>query len=191
MKVGFIGLGRMGAGMAANLIKAGHELTLYNRTPGKADALLALGATRAGSIAAACRGEAIISMVANDEALHAIALGESGVVASGAAGLTHISMSTISIEMSERLRAAHAQAQQQFVAAPVIGRPEAAAAGKLFVLSAGERAAVHSCAPLFEAMGQKTYYLGTQPSAANLVKLSGNFLIATVAALIRKPILNC
>ena len=180
MKVGFIGLGRMGAAMAANLLKAGHEVTVYNRSPGKARALSTLGARVAASVSDACRGEAVITMLSNDEAVQSVVFDDGGVLASAESGAVHISMSTISVSLSARLATAHAAASQRFIAAPVFGRPEAAAAAQLFIIAAGARAAVDDCAALFGAMGQKMFYLGVEPPAANLVKLSGNFLIASV-----------
>jgi 3-hydroxyisobutyrate dehydrogenase-like beta-hydroxyacid dehydrogenase len=180
MKLGFIGLGQMGAGMAANLLKAGHEVTVYNRSPGKAQALSALGARVATRVADACRAEVIITMLANDDAVQSVVFDEGGILASAATGTVHISMSTIGVGLSARLAAAHAGATQRFIAAPVFGRPEAAAAAQLYIVAAGARAAVDECASLFNAMGQKLFYLGVEPPAANLVKLSGNFLIASV-----------
>jgi len=180
MKVGFIGLGRMGAAMAANLLKAGHQVTVYNRSADKARAMATLGARVAARVADACRAEAVITMLANDEAVHSVVFDDAGVLASTEGGGLHISMSTISVGLSARLTAAHTAAGQRFVAAPVFGRPEAAAAAQLFIVAAGARAAVDACAPLFAAMGQKVFNLGDEPSAANLVKLSGNFLIASV-----------
>jgi 3-hydroxyisobutyrate dehydrogenase-like beta-hydroxyacid dehydrogenase len=180
MKVGFIGLGRMGAAMAANLLKAGHEVTVYNRSTDKARALSTLGARVAASVADACRGEAVITMLADDEAVQGVVFDDAGVLASTARGGLHISMSTISVGLSARLSAAHTSAGQRFIAAPVFGRPEAAAAAQLFIVAAGARAAVDACAPLFSAMGQRVFNLSEEPSAANLVKLSGNFLIASV-----------
>lgn len=180
MKVGFIGLGRMGAGMAASLLRAGHEVTVYNRTSGKEQALVEQGAHVAPRVADACLGEAVITMLADDDALENIVFGDAGVMASLGNGATHISMSTISVALSARLSAAHADAGQRFVAAPVFGRPEAAAAGKLFIMAAGAPEALGACSPLFEALGQRTFFLGEQPEAANLVKLSGNFLIASL-----------
>jgi 3-hydroxyisobutyrate dehydrogenase-like beta-hydroxyacid dehydrogenase len=180
MKLGFIGLGRMGAGMAANLLKAGHEVTVYNRSSGKAQALTALGARVATRVADACRAEAIITMLANDDAVQSVVFDDGGLLASAGTGTVHISMSTIGVGLSARLAAAHAGATQRFIAAPVFGRPEAAAAAQLYIVAAGARAAVDECAALFTAMGQKLFYLGVEPPAANLVKLSGNFLIASV-----------
>lgn len=180
MNVGFIGLGRMGAGMAANLLKAGHHVTVHNRTPAKAEALVARGAKAAASVAEACRGDAVVTMLANDEAVESVVLEPDGIVGSLPAGAVHVSSSTVSVALSQRLAEAHAKAGQRFVAAPVFGRPEAAAAGQLFVLAGGEPAAVEAAMPLLEAMGQKTFVVSDAPRAANLVKLSGNFLIASV-----------
>ncbi len=179
-KIGFIGLGRMGAGMAGNLVKAGHEVTVYNRSAGKAEALVALGAKLAGSAAEATGGqEFVVTMLADDKAVAAIAFGE-GIVTALPAGAVHISCSTISVELSEKLAAAHAAADQKYVAAPVFGRPDAAAAAKLNVVAAGAAEVLAACAPVFEAIGQRTFVMGERPAAANLVKLSGNFLIASV-----------
>lgn len=180
MNVGFIGIGRMGAGMAASLLKAGHRVTVHNRTPRKAQPLAAQGAHIARSIADACQGDAVITMLANDEAVESVVLGSGGVVASLPAGAMHISSSTISVALSRRLANAHADAGQQLVAAPVLGRPDAAAAGALFVMTGGTTAAVETAKPLLEAIGQKIFPISDAPEAANLVKLSGNFLIAAV-----------
>jgi len=180
MKVGFIGLGHMGAGMAANLVRAGHEVTVYNRTPSKAQALVEQGARAASEVADACRGDAVITMLADDAAVGSVSFGQKGIVGSLAPGALHVSMSTISVTLSERLAAAHAANGQRFIAAPVFGRPEAAAAAKLYIVAAGAPDAIDAASPLFEALGQKTFRVGHKPNAANLVKLSGNFLIASI-----------
>ena len=180
MKVGFIGLGQMGSGMAKNLLNAGHEVTVFNRTTGKMKALLEQGALPASRVGDACRGDAVITMLANDDVIESVVFGGEGVISNLGKGAIHISMSTISVALSERLAAAHAEAGQRFVAAPVFGRPEAAAAAKLFIVAAGAPDAVDACLPLFDALGQKTFTFGNNPQAANLVKLSGNFLIASV-----------
>jgi len=179
MKIGFIGLGRMGAEMAANLVRAGHDVTVFNRSPGRSGSLLKLGAHEAASVAGACEGEVVITMLANDDAASDIALGSGGLTAHLPKRAIHLSMSTISVTLSKRLAQAHAQAGQRYVAAPVFGRPDMAAAAKLFIVAAGDPATLEVCQPLFDAMGQKTFPMGTEPSAANLVKLSGNFLLAS------------
>jgi 3-hydroxyisobutyrate dehydrogenase-like beta-hydroxyacid dehydrogenase len=179
MKTGFIGLGHMGSAIAANLVKAGHDVIVFNRTPEKTRPLLDLGARRAGSIADASHRDVVITMLADDSALEHVALANGGIVGSLAKGAIHLSMSTISVALSKRLAQAHADAGQRFVSAPVFGRPDAAAAAKLFIVAAGDPAAVQVCQPLFDAIGQKTFSIGTEPSTANLVKLSGNFLMAS------------
>jgi 3-hydroxyisobutyrate dehydrogenase-like beta-hydroxyacid dehydrogenase len=180
MEVGFIGLGNMGSGMAANLIKGGHDVTVYNRTSDKMQPLVEQGAQPAANVADACRGDAVITMLANDHAVESVAFGEQGILSSLGKNGVHISMSTISIALSEKLTTAHRNAGQRFVAAPVFGRPEAAAAGKLFIVAGGAPDAVEACRPVFDVMGQKTFPLCTEPQSANLIKLSGNFLIASV-----------
>jgi 3-hydroxyisobutyrate dehydrogenase-like beta-hydroxyacid dehydrogenase len=180
MKIGLIGLGRMGVGMAANLLAAGHELSLYNRTPGKADALVARGASLAPTIADACTGDVVVTMLADDRAVEAVVQGAGGVLESLAAGALHISSSTISVALSSRLAADHQAAGQRYLSAPVFGRPDAAAAGKLFVVAAGPARDIEAAAPVFEAVGQRTFNMGEDPAAANLAKLSGNFLIMSV-----------
>jgi 3-hydroxyisobutyrate dehydrogenase-like beta-hydroxyacid dehydrogenase len=180
MKVGFIGLGHMGVGMAANLLKAGHDVTVYNRTRTKVEALVAQGAKAAASVSDACRGDAVLTMLANDDAVESVVFSDGGIIGSLPAGAPHISSSTISVALSEKLEAAHAKAGQRFVAAPVFGRPNVAAAGQLFVIAAGGRDTLDAVASLFDAIGQKTFVVSETPKAANLVKLSGNFLIASV-----------
>jgi 3-hydroxyisobutyrate dehydrogenase-like beta-hydroxyacid dehydrogenase len=166
--------------MAGRLIQAGHEVTVYNRTRAKAEALAAEGAKVAGSIAEACGGEAVITMLANDEAVESVVFGQGGILSSLAKGAVHISSSTISVALSDRLAKAHREAGQRFVAATVLGRPDAAAAGKLFVIAAGAPDALAEAAPLLDAVGQSTTRFGDTPSAANLVKLATNFLTASV-----------
>jgi 3-hydroxyisobutyrate dehydrogenase-like beta-hydroxyacid dehydrogenase len=180
MQVGFIGLGQMGSEMAANLIKAGHDVAVYNRTRAKAEALASKGAKIADRIADACRGEAVFTMLADDGAVEAAVYGDGGVLTNLKKDAIHISSSTISVALSKRLAADHARAGQRYVAAPVFGRPEAAAAAKLFVVAAGEPGAVRTVMPLFDAMSQKTFTVSETAESANLVKLSGNFLIASV-----------
>jgi 3-hydroxyisobutyrate dehydrogenase-like beta-hydroxyacid dehydrogenase len=180
MDIGFIGLGKMGHGMAANLVNAGHTVTVYNRTPAKAQALARQGARPARSIAEACGGEVVISMLADDAAVEETVFGEQGMLASLAPGAAHVSSSTISVDLSRRLTAAHSAAEQHYVAAPVFGRPEAAAAAKLFVIAGGAPQQLEALAPVFDAIGQRTFVVSEQQHAANLVKLTGNFLIASV-----------
>jgi 3-hydroxyisobutyrate dehydrogenase-like beta-hydroxyacid dehydrogenase len=180
MKVGFIGLGHMGSGMAASLLRAGFEVTVYNRTPEKAKPPVEQGARAAAQVADACRGDVVVTMLADDAAVEEVVFPKNGIIASLKHGAIHISMSTISVALSATLAEAHEKAGQRFVAAPVFGRPEAAAAAKLFIVTGGAPDAVGACMLLFQAMGQKTFSISQKPPDANLVKLSGNFLIASV-----------
>jgi 3-hydroxyisobutyrate dehydrogenase-like beta-hydroxyacid dehydrogenase len=177
MDIGFIGLGKMGRGMAANLVKAGHRVTVYNRSPDKAEALVEQGASAARTVAEASHGEVVFTMLADDRAVEAVALGEGGIAASLPAGATHVSSSTISVALSQRLSAAHAEAGQRYAAAPVFGRPEAASAARLFVIAAGAPDVLQPLSSLFDTIGQRTFVVSDQPHTANLVKLSGNFLL--------------
>ena len=179
MRVGFIGLGNMGAAMAASLLAAGFEVTVYNRSPARAQPLAGQGAVVAATVADACGGDVVFTMLANDQAVDDVVAGEGGVLASLAPGATHISSSTISVGLAQRLTDAHARAGQNFVAAPVLGRPAAAAAGQLFVLAAGAPQVVESLMPVFDAIGQRTFVVAEEPAVAHLVKLSANFLIAS------------
>ncbi|WP_375772067.1 NAD(P)-dependent oxidoreductase [Archangium gephyra] len=181
MKVGFVGLGNMGQPMARNLRAAGHELAVYNRTRAKAEPLRQQGARVADSPADAARGaEVVFSMLSDDAAVEEAVLGGSGLVAGLEKGALHVSSSTISVALSERLAEAHAKAGQRYVSAPVFGRPEAAEAKQLWVVAAGAKADVERCRPLLEALGRGLSVLGERASSANVVKLSGNFLIASM-----------
>ncbi len=173
MKIGFIGLGQMGAAMASNLVEAGHELIVWNRSPGKAGALVEAGAVEASSPAEAASGELVITMLADDPAVEAVVFGPDGLLSAGG-NAVHVSMSTISVALAERLTQAHGE---RFVSAPVFGRPAAAQAAKLFIAAAGPADGLALCGPAFEAMGQRVFTLGETPSAANVVKLCGNFMI--------------
>jgi 3-hydroxyisobutyrate dehydrogenase-like beta-hydroxyacid dehydrogenase len=180
MDIGFIGLGNMGRGMAANLVNAGHTVTVYNRDAAKAAALVGQGAKLAHIVAEACGGDVVMTMLADDEAVEEIVFGEQGVLASLAPGATHVSSSTISIDLSKRLTAAHSTAGHRYVAAPVFLGPEAALAAELFVIAAGAPHVLETLAPVFGAIGQRTLVVSEQQQMANLVKLSGNFLTASV-----------
>nr|WP_224248738.1 NAD(P)-dependent oxidoreductase [Hyalangium gracile] len=181
MKIGFVGLGNMGLAMAKNLLKAGHELAVYNRTQAKGESLRAEGARVAETPREAARGaEVVFTMLADDRAVEAVVFGETGIISGMEKGAVHISSSTISVALSERMAEAHARASQGYVSAPVFGRPDAAAAKQLWVLVAGPAADVQRCRPLLEAVGRGMSLLGEKASAANVVKLSGNFLIASL-----------
>lgn len=180
MKIGFIGLGNMGQPIARNLAKAGHEVAAFNRTRSRAEALKSDGATVAARPADAAASGTVFTMLSDDHAVEAVVFGDSGILQSLPHGGLHVSMSTISVALSERLLAAHTERGQRYVAAPVFGRPEAAGAGKLFIVAAGAEDALAQLEPLFKAIGQRTFVIGESAPAANVVKLSGNFLIASV-----------
>jgi len=180
MKIGFIGLGNMGIAMAANLLKAGNDLTVYNRTAEKAKPLIAQGARCARSIMDSCAGDLVITMLADDQALESVAYQEKGILESLPVGSIHLSCSTISVALADKLNSAHYQRGQRFVSAPVFGRPEAAVAAKLYVVASGAPDVLDKCQPIFDAIGQRTFRFGDKSTNANLVKLSGNFLIMSV-----------
>ena len=176
MKIGFIGLGNMGAAMAANLLKAGHELTVWNRSTAKSQGLVADGARLAGTVADASGGDLVLTMLANDAAVEEVVFGAHGILSRQTSAL-HVSLSTISVELADRLERTHREAGRGYVSAPVFGRPAAAAEGKLFIAAAGPPDALLRCEPAFAAMSQRVFTLGDKPSAANVVKLCGNFMI--------------
>lgn len=182
LSVGFVGLGKMGQPMARNLLDAGFPLTLFNRTMVRADALRQAGAGWADSPrAVAERSDVVLSILADDDALHAVALGEPGgghgVLAGLKPGAVHVDMSTVSPDISRDLVPRYRERGVDFVAAPVFGRPEAAAAAKLWICPAGPPAAVARCRPLFERLGQGVIVVGEEPHLANVLKLVGNFFV--------------
>jgi 3-hydroxyisobutyrate dehydrogenase-like beta-hydroxyacid dehydrogenase len=179
MDVGFIGLGQMGLAMARNLLKAGHHVTAYNRTRARAEELKTEGATVAARPADACNGEVLISILADDRAIEETLLGQDNLVARLLRDSVHVCMSTISVALARRLAETHATTGSAYVSAPVFGRPDAAAAGKLFVVASGPEKSIERCRPLFDVIGQKTFVVGEDPTAATVVKLAGNFMIAS------------
>jgi len=181
MQLAFLGLGRMGSAMARNLLRAGHRVTVYNRSRGKAEALAEAGARVADSPAEACRGaEAAISMLADDQAALDTALSERGIASTLGRDAVHVYSSTISTAASRRLTEAHTAHGQGYLAAPVFGRPEAAETAKLIVVAAGPPALIDRCRPAFDAIGRATFVAGGEPWQANAVKLCGNFMIASM-----------
>jgi 3-hydroxyisobutyrate dehydrogenase-like beta-hydroxyacid dehydrogenase len=179
MDIGFIGLGNMGAGMARNLLRAGHRVAGYNRSRDKAEAVA--GIRVADSVADACRdAEAVITMLSDDAALGTVVFGDGGMAASLRPGVAHISSSTISTAMAKLLAAEHANRGQAFLSAPVFGRPEAAEAKKLLVVAAGRADLVERFRPMFDAVGRQVFVAGSEPWQANALKLCGNFMIASM-----------
>jgi 3-hydroxyisobutyrate dehydrogenase-like beta-hydroxyacid dehydrogenase len=178
MKVGFIGLGRMGQGMARRIFDAGHDLVVYNRTPEKAASLGKAGARIADSIGAAVRDrDVVITMLTDDTALEDVARRDGGLLDSLPRGVIHMAMGTHSIEMMRSLAQAHVQAGQVFVAAPVLGRPDRAAAGELGIIPAGPADVIERLQALFEVMGKSTFMAGSEPEAAAAIKIAHNFVL--------------
>jgi 3-hydroxyisobutyrate dehydrogenase-like beta-hydroxyacid dehydrogenase len=178
MRIGFIGLGHMGAAIAVNLVRAGHDVAIWNRTAAKARPVQDAGAVLAGSPKSAANGRDIVfTMLADDSALDEVVAGENGLLAGLRTAALHVSLSTIAVATADRTAATHRALGQNFLSAPVFGRPAAAAAAKLFVVAAGDLADFQAATPLLGAMSQRVFYVGEKPSAANLVKLCGNFMI--------------
>jgi 3-hydroxyisobutyrate dehydrogenase-like beta-hydroxyacid dehydrogenase len=185
MKIAFIGLGSMGQPMALNLVRAGFSLVVYNRTASRAEKVVEAGASRSNSPQDAVRDvDVAITMLADDDAVEQIVFGAkgdgSGILQALKPGAIHVSMSTISVALSRSLAEAHLSAGRGYLAAPVFGRPDFAAAAKLGVVVAGAEQAVEVCRPLFDAMGQGVAVIGQEPWKANVVKIGGNFLIASL-----------
>jgi 3-hydroxyisobutyrate dehydrogenase-like beta-hydroxyacid dehydrogenase len=178
MKIGFLGLGNMGSAMARRLLAAGHEVTVWNRTRTAADALSADGATVAATSAEAARGQDfVISMLFDDAANEEVLLGPLGAIASLDEGARHIACSTISVALSERIAREHASRGQEYVAAPVFGRPNVAAEGRLWIIVAGTDSAISKARPVLEPLSRGISVAGSRPSQAHAVKVAGNFLI--------------
>jgi 3-hydroxyisobutyrate dehydrogenase-like beta-hydroxyacid dehydrogenase len=181
MKIGFLGLGNMGSHMARRLLEAGHEVTVWNRSPGPAEALAAAGATVAATAAEAARaGDAVLTMLFDDAAHQAVLFGEGGVLNAIRPGATHVSHSTISVALSERLTAEHARRGQRFVAAPVFGRPSVAADGRLWIVVAGPEPEVAQIRPLLTPLSRGVSVVGREPRQAHALKLGGNFMISAM-----------
>jgi 3-hydroxyisobutyrate dehydrogenase-like beta-hydroxyacid dehydrogenase len=179
--IGVIGLGGMGSGIASRLLEAGRRVSVYNRTASAADALVARGARRAGTPADAVEpGGVAVTMVANDDALEAVTAGEGGFLDKLGRGGVHVSMSTISAALARSLAERHEARGSAFVAAPVFGRPDAAASGKLWILQSGPaEAKARVRGPVLDAISQGIFDIGTAPDAAPVGKIAGNFLIAS------------
>lgn len=178
MKVGFIGLGRMGQGIAGNVLRGGHELAVFNRTASKADDLVAEGATLAGSIADLCAGsEVVITMLAHDAALLDVLHADGGLLQSLPDGAIHMAMGTHSVAVTGEAATAHEAAGKLFVACPVLGRPDVAAAGQLGLVPGGRGDLVDRCRPLLDAIGRRTFEAGKNPSSAASIKVTNNFVL--------------
>jgi 3-hydroxyisobutyrate dehydrogenase-like beta-hydroxyacid dehydrogenase len=179
MKIGFIGLGQMGSGMAARLIENGHELTVWNRTRAAAEPLRNEGAKVAHEAAETLQADIVITMLADDAAIEAVWLAEKLVERVGGATI-HLNMASVSLRMAERLIALHESSGSAYVSAPVFGRPHAARAGQLDIVAAGPRDALTRCVPLFELLGKQWFDLGERAAHANIVKIARNYLLGTI-----------
>jgi 3-hydroxyisobutyrate dehydrogenase-like beta-hydroxyacid dehydrogenase len=178
MRIGFIGLGQMGAAIAGNLLRAGHDVAVWNRSADKARPLVEAGAILARNPReAAAQREFVFTMLADDAALESILGDEDGLIAGLGPDAVHVSMSTIAVATADRVAATHGTLGKHFICAPVFGRPAVAVAAKLFVVAAGDASDVQRANPLFAHISQRVFYLGDKPSAASLVKLCGNFMI--------------
>jgi 3-hydroxyisobutyrate dehydrogenase-like beta-hydroxyacid dehydrogenase len=178
MRVGFIGLGRMGSGMAGRILEGGHDLVVYDVIAESTARVAAAGARVAASVAELCDGrEVVITMLVEEAAVNAVAFGEGGLCASLPAGAIHLAMGTYGIGTIRSLAAAHSAAKQVLVAAPVLGRPDLAAAGQLGIVTAGPDEAVGRCEPLFKIIGRLTFHAGQEPEAASAVKLANNLVL--------------
>lgn len=181
MKIGFLGLGNMGTPMALRLIAAGHELSVWNRSEGRTKPLIREGAIAAGTPAEAELGsDAVVTMLFDDAAYEEVLFGPNGLVDALSPGALHISCSTISVALSERLTAEYANRGIDFVGAPVFGRPNVADEGRLWVVAAGADSAVNRARPLLEAFSRGITVVGKEPRQAHAVKLGGNFLISAM-----------
>jgi len=179
--IGFLGLGSMGAAMATNLVESGREVVVWNRNPGPADALRGAGATVASAAAEACGARVVMSMLANDEAFASVVLADDA-LAAVAPGSIHVNHATVSLELADLAAASFSERGATYVAAPVFGRPPAAVQGALQIVAAGPPDALAAVAPLLSVIGERTWVVGEAPRQANLVKILGNFMIATTIA---------
>lgn len=177
MDIGFIGLGEMGSAMVANILKAGHTVRVWNRSPERAHLLGADGAKVVATPAEAFTGDAVFSMLSDDNAVRAVI--DAHLLEHAPRGLIHVNMATISVALAESLAHAHAERGLNYVAAPVLGRPDVAAAAKLTIVAAGPAEAIDRAQPIFDAIGQKTWRIGSLPQHANVMKLAVNFMLAS------------
>jgi len=194
MDVGFAGLGAMGQAMAGRLIKAGHTVRVWSRSAAPSEAMRALGATMVSTAREAFAGDAFVSMLSDDDAVRDVVIGGGLLPPPGSLPgphPVHVNMATVSVGFARTLVAWHAAACVPYVSAPVFGWMDAAAAGRLHILAAGEPAAVAAVQPLFDAMGQRTWLLGPDPSRASTVKIGGNFMVACAIEALAEAMALC
>jgi 3-hydroxyisobutyrate dehydrogenase-like beta-hydroxyacid dehydrogenase len=178
MNIGFIGLGKMGKAIAGLLLSTGHKVTVWNRTPDAVQELVAKGAQVAAKPTDLAKADFLLTMLANDAATRSVII-DQGVLEAAHPGLIHLNLATVSVALAKEFAELHKQRKIGYVAAPVFGRPDAAAAGKLNVVVAGDPATIAKAQPVLDAIGQKTWPVGDQPETANVVKIAGNFMIAS------------
>lgn len=179
MRIGFIGLGQMGRGMAARLLERSPELIVWNRTGTAAEALKERGASVAARVEDTLEADVVITMLADDAAVQAVWI-DSGLIQKMPSRTIHLNMASVSLRMAQRLSAMHAQRGTLYVSAPVFGRPQAALAGQLDIVAAGPREAIGRCSPLFQALGKQWFDLGDIAAQANVVKIARNYLLGTI-----------
>jgi 3-hydroxyisobutyrate dehydrogenase-like beta-hydroxyacid dehydrogenase len=178
MKVGFVGLGRMGQGMARRVLEAGHELAVYDVVRAQTDAFAAAGARVGGTVADVCAEcSVVITMLVEDATVLDVAVRPGGLRDSMPRGAVHLAMGTYGVAAIRTLAAAHAEARQTLVAAPVLGRPDLAAAGQLGIVAAGPEDALRTCEPLLQVIGKRTFVAGMVPEAATAIKLANNLVL--------------
>ncbi len=185
MEIGVVGLGKMGSAIAANLIAAGHSLTVYNRTPDKAKALLEQGATLAHDAASTACGDIVITILSDDHAVTNVVFGSLGdsdqaLLAHQGTNTVHVSMSTISPQLARRIAEASAKLERSFISATVMGRPDVAQRGELIVMAAGDHRTIERCKPAFQAIAKSIHIVGDRADQANLIKLAANFMISSM-----------
>jgi len=178
-RIGVVGLGHMGEAFARNLLSHGHRVRAFDRNPFRAAGLREAGAEAAKGLADLRDCDFVVTSLPDDSALHAVSLDQGGLVEIMRPGAVHISMSTVSPDLSRRLADAHLARQQEYVAAPVLGNPDLARSRQLFVLAAGRPNALSAAKPLLERLGQRVFIISDDAPAANLMKLAGNVLTAT------------
>jgi 3-hydroxyisobutyrate dehydrogenase-like beta-hydroxyacid dehydrogenase len=176
--IGFIGLGKMGKAIVGLLLSSGHKVTVWNRSQDAVQELVAKGAQAAAKPADLAKADFLLTMLANDAATRSVII-DQGVLEAAHPGLIHLNLATVSVALAREFAELHRQRKIGYVAAPVFGRPDAAAAGKLNVVVAGDPATIAKAQPVLDAIGQKTWPVGDQPESANVVKIAGNFMIAS------------
>jgi 3-hydroxyisobutyrate dehydrogenase-like beta-hydroxyacid dehydrogenase len=184
MNVGLVGTGPMGLGIGMSLLRElapqGHSITVYNRTAAKAAPLVKAGARLAKTPAEAAAGDVVLSIVADDAAIAMLTLADDGILAGLKREAVHVGMSTVTVDMADRLVVAHETAKRRYVSGPVMGRPEAAATGDIFIAAAGAPADITRLKPVFDAIAKGTFVIGENPVQANLMKLDMNHLVHCV-----------